>query len=461
MKNILAKVQYDFDSIGWKPYEKVSFRIAAVYVLLLCLPVNADTFEYVLNIEWLKLNCRDLFIIATWRHMDFVKIATESGRWGIVSYLDLLIPLLIAIPVAALWGYLDRERKEYDNLYYWVRTIVRYRVGLGIVAWGFRKLVPGQMVLPTIGVMNTPFGDFQAQKLYWQGVGITPGYEVFLGLAEFAAGFLLLFRKTTALGAALTVVVLGNIVIANHVYDGGVHVHSFYYTILGMFILWKDFPKIWNLLVREKDSMVVHYYPAFIEKWQRYTRNGIKLFLHGVFVVLFFILQVDDYIHAPYRLPDTPGLAGAHGYYHVTEFRLNNKVIPYSPLDSTRWHDVIFEKWSTMNFKVNRTAVMDQSNGGGYSKLDIERSWELAGIGGGRRYFFYEADTVNQILKLQNKNIAHRNETLLLHYERPGEDRVVLSGVNEFQDSIYVVLDRVRRDYPLQKGRREEIAALP
>ncbi|HSY61160.1 MAG TPA: hypothetical protein VK796_04745, partial [Cytophaga sp.] len=445
----------------WKGYEKVAFRIACIYLALLCLPLYGEWYKYLSKLNITELNCRDLFIISTYRTIDFIKIDTESGRWGIASYVNLFIPFVIAVVGGTVWTLLDKKTKNYNQLYYWTRVIARYRVGIGIVAWGFRKLVPGQMVWPTTGILNTPFGDFQAQKLYWQSVGIVPSYEVFLGCAEFAAGFLLLFRKTTALGAALTAVVLGNIVIANHVYDGSVHVHSACYTIIALIILWRDLPNIWNLLVKEKDVLPKPFYPVITQAWLKYTRIGLITFVHVVFVALFFVLQIDDYVHAPYRLPDTPGIANTQGVYNVTEFKLNNKLRPYDPYDSLRWQDAIFENWSTLSFKVNRTAVMDQSNGGGYSKKDVERTWELAGIGGGRRYFYYEADTVKHVLRLFNKNEKHKKETLVLHYSKPTSTRVVLAGVNEFKDSIYVVLDRVEKNYPVIQSREQVAVSLP
>ena len=448
-------------SSEWKDYEKIAFRIACIYIAFLCLPLYADWYTYLSKLNLAELNCRDLFIISTYRTIDFVKIDTESGKWGIASYVNLAIPFAIAVVGGFVWTLLDKKTKNYNQLYYWTRVVARYRVGIGIVAWGFRKLVPGQMVWPTTGILNTPLGDFQAQKLYWQSVGIVPSYEIFLGAAEFTAGFLLLFRKTTALGAALTAVVLGNIVIANHAYDGSVHVHSACYTIIALIILWHDLPNIWNLLVREKDVLPLPYYPVITQFWLKYTRIGLITFVHVVFVALFFVLQIDDYMHAPYRLPDTPGITDTKGAYNVTEFKLNNKIRPYDPTDSVRWQDAIFESWSTLSFKVNRTAVMDQSNGGGYSKKDVERTWELAGIGGGRRYFYYEADTVKHELHLFNKNDKHKNETLVLHYSRPTATRVVLSGINEFKDSIYVVLDRVEKNYPVIEKRQQASISLP
>ena len=74
---------------------------------------------------------------------------------------------------------------------------------------------------------------------------------------------------------------------------------------------------------------------------------------------------------------------------------------------------------------------------------------------GERRYFYYDADTVNQVLYLQNKNRAHKDEKQVLRYSRPSATRIVLSGVNEFNDSIYVVLDKSSKEYPLHEGRRQ------
>ena len=74
-------------------------------------------------------------------------------------------------------------------------------------------------------------------------------------------------------------------------------------------------------------------------------------------------------------------------------------------------------------------------------------------MSGDRRYFYYDADTVNQILYLQNKNRAHKDEKQVLHYSRPSKNRIILSGKNEFNDSIYVILDKWEKKYPLQESR--------
>jgi hypothetical protein len=86
------------------------------------------------------------------------------------------------------------------------------------------------------------------------------------------------------------------------------------------------------------------------------------------------------------------------------------------------------------------------------AKRDINIGWEASGMAG-RLWYTYTADTVNHVLHLQNKNRVDRALKQELHYSRPSGDRIILNGTNEFNDSIYVVLDKVNRVYPLHTQR--------
>ena len=465
--NIEVKKEQDEKALyglyHWKNYEKIIFRITFVFLLLMTIPTEPDWYVHTWNYDWSNIHWNMLYdISAAGRIPKFVTIPTESGKWGIASYANLFLSALFATVAGLIWTVIVKARKtertEYNQLYYWVRVLARYQVGFAIVAWGYRKLVPIQMMWPPTDILNTPILHIQEQKLYWQSVGIVPHYEMFLGFAEFLGGFLLLFRKTTALGAAITTVVLANIVLANHVYDGSVHIHSFMFSFVALILLWKDLPNIWNLLVREKDVTPQVYYPDLSTPWKKYTRLIVKVTALLIFVVLEFVLHLAGEFE--YRVPGARGLAGADGYYQVSEFRLNHKILPYDPYDSIRWQDVIVEKWATLVFKVNRKETIDQSNGpalkatGGLVK-DIDRGWESSGVQG-RHFFYYTIDTVNHVLHLQNKNKSHREEKQVLHYSQPSNTRLIFSGINEFNDSIYVVLDKSSKKYPvILQGRPE------
>ncbi len=471
----------------WTNLEKIAFRIAFIYFLILCIPLYGKFYEHIFTLDFSKFTYHDIQTIVAFWPPQFVLILSEEGVFGLLNYINFFITLVPAILGGLLWTVLDKKRLSYNTLYYWILVLARYRLAYGMVGWGLKKIFPMQMVEPTIGMLNTHFIDMAEKKLYWSHVGIEPIYTVFLGFAEFVPGLLLLHRKTATLGAALAAVVTLNITIANHAWDAGVGVPAFYFTLIGIFIIWGDLPRIWRLLVGEKDEIRVDHYPDFGTGGKK-VQLGLKTVGNGIFVVLATFLWGYGWYgeHNNYNIPNTPGLVDAKGYYQVSEFRLNGKELPYSPFDTIRWQDAIFERWSSLAYKSNRPALVDRMIG--YSPLRVVGDttnrklnqtptqdsdlltkrkkirdlgvtrWEVGGMDGDRRYFYYEADTVNQILYLQNKNHNHRDEKQVLHYTRPTKDRIILNGTNEFNDYIYVVLDKFEKKYPLNEGRRSYLA---
>ncbi|PJJ84666.1 MFS transporter [Mucilaginibacter auburnensis] len=434
-------------------------------------------------------------------------------RHWLLDYIDWGIALLIGVIGGLIWTLVDRKSKSYDILYYWIRVIVRYRAGIGIIGFGFTKLFPTQMPYPSLGLLNTNFGDFTTQKIYWLSVGIVPWYQVFGGVVEIVAGALLFFRKTTTYGAILLAAALGDITFVNYAYDGGVHVYAFYFVFLSLFLIADDVPDLYNLLIREKYTVPHKIYPDFRKPWLKYTRVGLKALTFIIFFGVLTYTEVINFKYDPYKQPSTAGVKKLRGNYRVTEFKINGEVIPYNPLDSVRWQEATFENWTTLTFRVNKPVLIDPSNGGGSPMRDIQRTFEISGVAGGQRAYHYYADTVDNVLYLQDKNaVASRGggrrvgrgntdkkdekakkdkwisdaawkhvgdenhmidkrawsarrdrefavparETkrnrMILKYETTDGSRVILSGVNEKKDSIYVVLDRYDRKYTLPKS---------
>ena len=224
-------------------------------------------------------------IVAFWPP-QFLLIETEEGVFGFLNYINFIVVLIVAILGGILWTALDKKRKSYNTLYYWIRVVARYRLAYGMIGWGLKKIFMMQMVLPTVGMLNTNFADMAEKKLYWGHVGVQLGYEVFLGFGEFLPGVLLLHRKTAALGAALAAVVCFNITLANHFYDAGVAVPSAYFTIIGIFILWYDLPRIWRLLVKEQTIIPINHYPTFFHRMAAVYPDRIEVVGNGLFLVL-------------------------------------------------------------------------------------------------------------------------------------------------------------------------------
>ncbi|WP_448700572.1 hypothetical protein ACFGVR_01245 [Mucilaginibacter sp. AW1-3] len=438
--------------------------------------------------------------------------ALPPKRNFFADYTDWGIAFLIGIAGALIWSIFDRKSESYNILYYWIRVVVRYRAGIGIIGFGFTKLFPTQMPYPSLGLLNSNFGDFTAQKIYWMSVGIVPWYQVFGGVVEIVAGTLLLFRKTTLYGAILLAGALGDITFVNYAYDGGVHVYAFYFVFLSLFLIADDVPKLYNLLIRERYTVPFHVYPDFKKTSLKYARVGLKALTFLIFFVILTYTEIVNFKYDPYKQPSTAGVKQLRGNYHVTEFKINGQEIAYNPLDSVRWQEATFENWTTLTFRVNHPVVIDPSNGGGSPMKDIQRTFEITGVAGGERAFHYLADTVDKVLYLQDKNIVgsggrrggrgNRNKAkqapkpndnwigkealahigdeknmidthafsarrdrefadtkpepkrnrMVLNYQTTDGSHVILSGINERRDSIYVVLDRYDRKYALPKS---------
>ena len=308
--------------------------------------------------------------------------------------------------------------------------------------------------MPELAVtqLNTPFGDFTPQKHYWIQFSFVPGYEIFAGFAELAIMLLLFFRRTRAWGAALSIAMVGNIAIANHVYDGGVHVLAMLYPLGGAFILWRYMPSIYQLLVREENTTPDLYFYPYSRRWEKWLRLAFKSFVFIFFIGVSAYLHWHNYTYDSYKVPARQGLAGIRGLYDVTEFRLNNTTVPYSPVDPTRWQDVTFEKWSTISFTVFNTFLIHGEAGRGKQFKDVDRTYESAGTGGGRRHYYYEQDTTAKTLVLYSKNKEYKDEVLRFSYSIPSASRIIMNGINENRDSVYVVLDKKNKTYPLYES---------
>jgi uncharacterized membrane protein YphA (DoxX/SURF4 family) len=432
------------DSSEWKDYEKMLLRFFFIYFFILVVPIDWKFYQEFFNINWANFNFYSLFSLTKYTPQFF----------GLTGYQNWLFAGLIAAAGTVIWT-LSKTNCNYNGLYYWLRVILRYRLAVGIIAYGFLKVFPLQMPFPSLSNMNTNYGDFLAWKIYFHTVGITQGYEIFLGAIEVTAGLLLLFRRTTTFGAGIIAGFTGNIFAANISYDAGEEVYSAYLVVIALFLLVYDAKRLYNLLVLEQYTVASKFEPVFHHLVLKRLRQALKAAVF-IFLIVLGIATYANYAQEPYKIPKADGLKGTYGYYNVREFRFNGKVIPYSTTDAHRWQNVVFEKWATISIKIAKPIKIDTSFGDVYQINDIDRNFESAGVGG-RHYFAYQADTLTKKLSLHYKNKNHASEKFHLSYRFLNDSTLVLSGVNEKKDSVYAVLDKINRKYMLLEGRRKSV----
>ncbi|HUB62270.1 MAG TPA: hypothetical protein VL978_16255 [Puia sp.] len=424
---------------GW--LKELGWRALFIFFFLLAAPLDWKYYRRLFQLDWGHLSYGAIFDLAHY----------VPGNWGILPG--------VTVAGAVVWYGLGRVEVRRDGavradgrkerLYYWLRVIVRYRLAVGIIAYGFIKLFPLLSPYPSISNLNTDYGDFTRWKLFSLSLGIVPGYESFLGAVEIVSGLLLFFRKTASVGAFIIAVFLGNVFMSNLAYGGGEAVYSLYLISLALFVLSWDARRLFDLLILQKQALPNRFRPVFARRWERVARLGLKGGVIFFFVILYGFKTKKE---GQYQFPVSKGLPGAAGVYNVSLFVLGRDTLAYSKTDPVRWQDVVLENWATLSIRSNRPVVLDSTN---TERLDLpseERDYELAGSAG-RHYYRYVVDTADRVLVLENKNPHYDREKGVLHYERPSGTRIVLTGVLG-SDSVYAVLDRVDRKYLLEEARK-------
>jgi hypothetical protein len=426
----------------WNLVPSFLLRTLFIYFFIQAVPLDWKFYRDLFSIDWSSLQFFDIFNVAHYAPR-FSGSLPGYTDWGIV--------LLLSIAAAAAWSFIGRQKPwDATRAYYWVRVIVRYRLAIALIAYGFIKFFPIQAPYPSISNLNTAYGDFNRWKLFSLSLGIVPGYQSFLGAVEIATGLLLLYRRTASIGAFFVIIFTGNVFMSNLAYEGGEQVYSLYLIFLALFILAFDIQRLFRLLLLQKPAAPAPPAPALKAGWQQYGRIAFKAGFLLFFVVLYGEKTRSAYYAGAFRFPDAQSTVIQPGVYNVSSFRINKDSLPYAAAHPVRWKDVVVEKWNTISIGSGQAVVIDSNNIEKFVRGEESKLYELEGSAG-RQYYSYTADTLQHQLTLQNRNPYYHKETLVLQYLQKGDASIELSGVNEKRDSIFVVLNRVNKKYLLEE----------
>jgi hypothetical protein len=428
---------------AWSGAEKAVFRFVFAYFFLQVVPLHWQYYRD-LGAHWAGFSMGDIFRLAHYTPR-FLAGPDTFANWGIVA--------AIAAVAAVVWGALDRNRSNYNTLYYWLRVLVRYRLAAALLGYGFLKLFPMQAPLPSLSHLNTHYGDLSAWKIFSLSLGIVPSYQSFLGLVEILSAVLLLSRRTASTGSFLLLSFLGNVFLSNLAYEGGEYVYSFYLITLGLLVLWYDLGRLNRLLTLGLPTQPNRFHLALPAGWPRAAKHLAKASFILLFVGLYGVKAYAAYQAGTYHYPTAPGLPQVAGLYNVREFWLAGQAHPYSATDPERWQDVVFEQWATLSVRTTRPAKLDHSNTEEIPAQDPERRYEFAGAAG-RQYYGYTFQPDGQHLTLRNRNPQENQTPLVFQINRPNAQTIVLTGHDEQGRTLRVVLEKRAKKYLLEEAGR-------
>jgi hypothetical protein len=331
----------------------------------------------------------------------------DSSLYG---WILLLCILSLAALGALVWSLLDRRREHHLRLQAWFRWLQRLVVSCALIHYGMIKVVPTQMIAPPPpGVLLFRVGDLVPNHLLWWFMGASPTFESITGLAELAAGLLLLAPRTVLLGGLLATADLLTVFAINLGYDVPVKIYSLQLLILSILLVLPDRKRLADLFLFNRRVEPAEH-PPLAASPRRHRAAQLALLAFG----LFFIVQSIGDTRKRYEklYPPRPPFFGA---WAVESFVIDGREVPPFT-DPERW------RWVT----VARPA-----------KLAVER------MNGAPLGFQLEIDPQRRMLSLAYRPAARegnsptRPEPPLrplsanegtFSYLRPNEDLLILEG---------------------------------
>jgi hypothetical protein len=323
-------------SSAWNPVQRVLFRFAFVYLVLYNLPFPLDAIPWAGEI--LTQPYADLWNwLVPWfgKHLLGLDITVRPNGSGdtTYNYVQILIFLILAVAIAAVWTLLARKRAEYDRLYEGLRLYVRLSLAVAMLSYGAYKIIPSQFSTPYLSQILQPIGEASPMGILWTFMGASTAYMVFTGAAEFLGGLLLVFRRTAALGALVCIGVMSNVVLLNFSYDVPVKLYSSHLLAMAVFLLLPDLRRLVNLFVLNRTVE-----PAVIHPLSRKA-----LAAQAVVVVMcagYALYRSYDGSKQYGNLAPKPPL---YGIWNVEELEADGVARPPLLTDSTRWRRVVFD----------------------------------------------------------------------------------------------------------------------
>lgn len=265
----------------WSPLKKLGFRFSFIFILLFILLKNNGTFPFFNFFNqpfiWLSQQFTPWFAQHILHYQYDYAIFTNGSGDTSYDWVTLLILFLLALIGSAIWSLLDDKRQNYDVGYYWLTLFIRYYIALMLINYGAIKLTHSQMPPPGLNKLMQPLNEFSPMGLAWTFMGFSKGYNIFVGLVEISAAFLL-FRRTLVLGALITIATSINIMSINYFFDVPVKQLSTALLFLSIFLLLPYLRTLCDLFFKgEPAQLPLLKRPVFQKKWLKKGAPWLKI----------------------------------------------------------------------------------------------------------------------------------------------------------------------------------------
>lgn len=340
------------------------------------------------------------------------------------DYSRFILCIFISLMLSVIWVIVDsRLNKDYEErLHVLLRTIVRYHVGLTLIIYGLAKVFPLQFGDVGIDRLEMQLGQLNPMGFLWTFMGYSKFWTFCSGAVETIAGILLLFRRTTFLGAFIAFIAMLNVVLMDIGYDVSVKMFAIHLLLMTIILLSDDMRRLVQFFVFNKATQPNSYPGLFKGKKPRLAANTIKILA----LAYFSVTTVIDIQNRLTKEHDHRNEAISM-LHNVTEFVVNGDTLAPLAISNVRWK----------NFSVNGNSYNPDG-------LLIRYMNDM------RLACTFSSDTVKRVLTFSPDSDS--TDQYVFHYERLQEKNGFLFKGIHGRDSLVVETQAKRvTDYPLTR----------
>ena len=315
-------------SRSWSLPKRIGYRALLAYLFLFFFPFPAG----LVNPGWLggafdRVWARVIPWFGGLLHIGIPRLNNGGSGDSTFDQLRVVCMAIVAMAAAAVWSFVDRKRADYRTLNAYARIWMRYVLAVCMLTYGSVKVLMVQFEPPGYGRLIQPVGEMSPMALLWTFMGSSALYTTFTGVTEVAAGLLLLFRRTTTLGALVAAAIMTNVFVLNLSYDVPVKLGSLHILILAIVLLGPEAGRLIDFLVLNRPTGPADLGPVPSSRAVAWSLAGLKLVLVvGLLGYLSWdtVTQYRDHIARREKEPVAP-----EGNYTVDSFtRDGRKVRP-------------------------------------------------------------------------------------------------------------------------------------
>ena len=382
---ITQPVKREVTEPGWSLVLRIAFRFCFVYFGLFC--VATQIIESLLPIR--DVDIPNLSTLWPLRQLTFwvaarlfqarLPLAYTGGSGDKTFDWVLIFCLLIFATLATgIWSVLDRRRKNYVTLFKWFRLAIRFALAGQMIVYGMDKFIPLQMPFPFLTRLLEPFHDFSPMGVLWASIGSSPAYETFAGSAELLGGILLVFPRTTTLGALICLADMTQVFMLNMTYDVPVKILSFHLALMSLLLLAPELRRLADFFFGNR-AVGPSMQPQLFE-----ARRANRIAIIAQIVFGIWLLGMNGYG----AWSDWPTYGGGspkpalYGIWNVDELSLDGRLRAPLLTDYDRWRRLVFDVRNVAAFQrmddsfARYTAAVDTSHGKITLTKGSDKNWK-------------------------------------------------------------------------------------